>query len=300
MMNYKELERDARLGDGRAGRILEERRQKLERLPIREALGNPLTWCPSAIPSQLMRDIDKMYGNISITGIDTDISIEKESFHSCRIEGADTSIEEIFEIFRAKRRESKGDKMILNTYRAVKYLNVSKKRDVDTLVDLWKIVTQDVCDNPGLSGERFRTGVVMVGTHQAPEVELLDYCMKQFFEFYHGENIQSPYIKMAVIHFYFVYMHPFCDGNGRIARLFSTDFLIRSELENFSAITLSKTINETAQDYYYAIEQSENHFYDITPFIQYILKTVYDNFYEVLQNQGKYVVEHIDWGEVFE
>ena len=181
-MQYKELERDAKLGNQRAQRILEERRVQLEVLPIRDAMGCSLTWCPNAVPKQLLDDIDRMYGNISITNIDTDISIEKESFHSCRIEGADTTQEELFDIFRAKRTEKKGDKMILNTYRAVKYLNISKKRDVDTLVNLWKIVTDGVCDNAGLSGEKFRNGVVVVGTHQAPEVELLDYCMKQFFQ----------------------------------------------------------------------------------------------------------------------
>lgn len=299
-MEYKILERDAKLGDYTAIKKLDERRQKLEKLPIRDAMGNSLTWCPDAIPAKLLDDIDAMYNNISITNIDTDISLEEESFHSCRIEGADTSIDELFDIFRAKRQESKGDKMILNTYRAVKYLNVSSKRDENTLVKLWEIVTDGVCDNRNLSGEKFRKGAVTVGTHQAPDVELLDYCMKQFFGFYHGENIESPYIKMAILHFYFVYMHPFCDGNGRIARLFSTDFLIRSELDNFSALTLSKTINETANKYYMALENSENGFFDVTPFIQYILKTVYDNLYEVLREQDKYPVSHTEWESVFE
>lgn len=299
-MQYKELERDAKLGNQRAQRILEERGVQLEVLPIRDAMGCSLTWCPNAVPKQLLDDIDRMYGNISITNIDTDISIEKESFHSCRIEGADTTQEELFDIFRAKRTEKKGDKMILNTYRAVKYLNISKKRDVDTLVNLWKIVTDGVCDNAGLSGEKFRNGVVVVGTHQAPEVELLDYCMKQFFQFYHEDNIESPYIKVGILHFYFVYMHPFCDGNGRISRLLTSDFLIRSGLDNFSALTLSKTINETAQEYYQALEESENEFHDITPFIQYMLKTIYDNLYEVLAGQEKYVVKHTDWKEVLQ
>lgn len=299
-MRYKELERDAKLGNQRALKILEERRVQLETLPIRDAMGCSLTWCPNAVPKQLLQDIDRMYDHISVTNIDTDISIEEESFHSCRIEGADTTLEELFDIFRAKRTEKKGDKMILNTYRAVKYLNISKKRDVDTLVNLWKIVTDGVCDNPGLSGEKFRKGVVVVGTHQAPDVELLDYCMKQFFHFYHEENIESPYIKVGILHFYFVYMHPFCDGNGRISRLLTSDFLIRSGLDNFSALTLSKTINETAPDYFQALEDSENEFHDITPFIQYMLKTVYDNLYEVLEGQEKYVVKHTDWKEVLQ
>lgn len=296
-MNYKLLERNARLGNYEAREILKKRQEQLETLSIRDALGYPLAFCPTAIPGQLLKDIDKMYNNISITAIDTEISIEEESFHSCRIEGANTTIDELFDIFKAKRKESKGDKMILNTYRAVKYLNITGKRDEQTLIQLWKIVTDGVCDNPGLSGEKFRKGVVVVGTHQAPDVELLDYCMKQFFTFYHGENITHPYTKAAILHFYFVYMHPFCDGNGRIARLLTTDFLIRSGLENFSALTLSKTINETAPAYYQALENSENSFHDITPFIQYILKTVYDNLYEELEKQEKHVVIYTDWSK---
>jgi len=297
-MKYKELERDAKLGDGHAKMVLEKRQQRLEVLPIRDELGHSLTWCPEAIPEKLFSDINRMYGKISITNIDTDIYLEEEAFHSCRIEGADTTIDELFEIFRAKRTEKKGDRMILNTYRAVKYLNLTKKRDVDTLVSLWKIVTDGVCDNVGLSGDKFRKGVVVVGTHQAPDVEFLDYCMKQFFSFYHGDNLGSPYVKAAILHFYFVYMHPFCDGNGRIARLLTTDFLIRSGLDNFSALTLSKTINETATAYYQALEDSENLFHDVTPFIQYILKCVYDNLYEVLKAQDKYIVEYTRWEEV--
>lgn len=298
-MNYKVLERDARLGDYYSKKLLEERFAQSEALPIRDALGYSLTWCPCAVPSALLEDIDKMYRQISITGIDTEVSIEEESFHSCRIEGAATTQEELFNIFKAKRTESKGDKMILNTYRAVKYLNITKKRDESTLIQLWKIVTDGVCNNPGIAGEKFRSGVVTVGTHEAPEPELLEYCMLQFFQFYHGANISQPYIKAAILHFYFVYMHPFCDGNGRIARLLTTDFLIRSGLDNFSALTLSKTINETAPAYYQALENSENSFHDITSFIQYILKTVYDNLYEVLSNQNKHVVTYTDWEKIF-
>lgn len=53
------------------------------------------------------------------------------------------------------------------------------------------------------------------------------------------------------------------------------------------------------QAYYQAIENSENSFHDVTPFIQYMLKTVYDNLYEVLEGQNKYVVMHTDWKRVF-
>ena len=97
----------------------------------------------------------------------------------------------------------------------------------------------------------------------------------------------SPYIKVAILHFYFVYMHPFCDGNGRCARLLTSDYLIRSGLQNFKAITLSKTLNERVLEYYQAIEESENMFYDVTPFILFFLDCVYENLHEVLKRQNK-------------
>ena len=59
-MNYKEMERDAELGNVRAVKALEERKENLVRLPIRDELGNPLTWCPSAIPGRLLDSIDTM------------------------------------------------------------------------------------------------------------------------------------------------------------------------------------------------------------------------------------------------
>lgn len=145
--------------------------------------------------------------------------------------------------------------MVLNTYRAVKYLNLTQKRNTEVLKKLWAIITKDVCDNEAIAGGGFRTGNVRVGTHSAPDVELLDYCMKQFFEFYHMEYDISPYIKVAILHFYFVYMHPFCDGNGRSARILTSDYLIRSGLQNFKAITLSKTLNERVSEYYQAIDE---------------------------------------------
>ena len=294
-LNYKKLEIAANLGDLSARQAIEERKEKLVKLPIRDALGYSLTYCPEDIPKQKMSAINQMYDMIHIIENNIEVHIEEESFHSCQIEGANTTLEETFEIFRAKRTTTKGEKMVLNTYRAVKFLNITQKRNPDILKKLWEIITHEVCDNENIAGDAknpYRTGVVRVGTHDAPEVELLDYCMKQFFEFYHADiGDMSPYVKVAILHFYFVYMHPFCDGNGRIARLLTSDFLIRSGLQNFSALTLSKTINERVQEYYAAIEASENNLHDVTPFILYLVDCVYVNLHEVLERQNRDILK---------
>lgn len=286
-MEYKKLEKMAKQGDYGAIAQLEKRKELLVQLPVREAMGYPLTWCPTDIPKQKMNAIEEMYDMIHIIENNLEVSVAEESFYSCQIEGANTTLEETFEIFKAKRTVTKGDKMILNTYRAVKFLNLTQKRNPEVLKKLWEIITEGVCDNEDIAGDGFRTGNVRVGTHSAPDVELLEYCMKQFFEYYHMECEMSPYIKVAILHFYFVYMHPFCDGNGRCARLLTSDYLIRSGLQNFKAITLSKTLNERVLEYYQAIEESENMFYDVTPFILFFLDCVYENLHEVLKRQNK-------------
>lgn len=62
-MEYKILERDAKLGDYNARKVLDERYELLEELPIRDDMGYKLTWAPSKIDKKLLDDIEKMYGN---------------------------------------------------------------------------------------------------------------------------------------------------------------------------------------------------------------------------------------------
>ena len=64
--NYKKLEIAANLGDVSARQAMEERRSKLVKLPIRDALGYSLTWCPEDIPQQKMSAINQMYDMIHI------------------------------------------------------------------------------------------------------------------------------------------------------------------------------------------------------------------------------------------
>ena len=62
-MEYKILERDAKLGDYNARKVLDERYELLEEFPIRDDMGYKLTWAPSKIDRKLLDDIEKMYGN---------------------------------------------------------------------------------------------------------------------------------------------------------------------------------------------------------------------------------------------
>lgn len=78
------------------------------------------------------------------------------------------------------------------------------------------------------------------------------------------------FVKSAIIHFLFVWVHPYFDGNGRTIRIIHKEILIRNGLTKFEGICIDKCIYESRSKYYRAIRDSEED-NDITHFILYML-----------------------------
>ncbi len=93
-------------------------------------------------------------------------------------------------------------------------------------------------ENPGtheiqevIPGE-WRTTEVSVGRHVPPLAENLEYFLKRFEEVYSPDNLSQvqQVIAIAASHHRLVWIHPFLDGNGRVARLYSHALLLHSEV----------------------------------------------------------------------
>ena len=65
--------------------------------------------------------------------------------------------------------------------------------------------------------------------YEAPDAGRLDAEMKSFLDWFNAENTTDPIVKAALAHLWFVTIHPFDDGNGRIARAIADMCLARSE-----------------------------------------------------------------------
>jgi Fic family protein len=92
-------------------------------------------------------------------------------------------------------------------------------------------------------------------------------------QFIHADDDIDPLIKVAVIHYQFESIHPFCDGNGRSGRILMMLYLLYTKKLDYPVLFLSHYINQTRPIYYDLLAQT-NHSNDYTDFILYILQGI--------------------------
>ena len=93
-------------------------------------------------------------------------------------------------------------------------------------------------------------------------------------------------LKSAIIHYYFAYLHPYFDGNGRIARLLQLWYLVQKGYTAALFIPFSAYVNENKSGYYKAFKSiSENQIIseitDVTSFLHFYNENVFSQFDEV-------------------
>ena len=117
--------------------------------------------------------------------------------------------------------------------------------------------------------------------YEAPPRANLENEMKNFLNWFNSTN--ESLIKVCIAHLWFVIIHPFDDGNGRITRAI-TD-LVLSKIENSTIsrlYSMSSAINTNRKAYYKALEyttgyiQKDDNFLDITFWCEWFLQTLYE------------------------
>ena len=110
--------------------------------------------------------------------------------------------------------------------------------------------------------------------YEAPPAERIDKEIDTFLSFINENNDVNPLIKAAVAHLWFVTIHPFGDGNGRIARTISEMLLARADGMRQRYYSLSAEIMNNRKAYYDVLEYSQKSTLNVTKFIEYFLKTL--------------------------
>lgn len=107
--------------------------------------------------------------------------------------------------------------------------------------------------------------------YEAPSHDQLKKEMSLFLKWFNAPSKTDPVIKSALAHFWFITIHPFDDGNGRIARAIADLVLARSENSPQRFYSMSAQIQRERKDYYQILEDCQKGPLDITQWIEWFL-----------------------------
>ena len=95
--------------------------------------------------------------------------------------------------------------------------------------------------------------------------------MKQFFDWFNSDKQIDPVLKSAVAHLWFLTIHPFDDGNGRIARTIADMQLTRADAESQRFYSMSAQIRLDRKSYYEILEKTQKGSLDITEWLLWFM-----------------------------
>ncbi|MES2090215.1 MAG: Fic family protein [Pseudomonadota bacterium] len=110
---------------------------------------------------------------------------------------------------------------------------------------------------------------------EAPPVARLDDEMSRFLDWVNGTSNEHPLIKAGLGHLWFVTLHPFDDGNGRIARAIGDLLLARADASPQRFYSLSAQIQRERNGYYDILERTQKQSMDVTEWLAWFLNALY-------------------------
>lgn len=119
--------------------------------------------------------------------------------------------------------------------------------------------------------------------YEAPPAEFLEAEMKDLIDYINTETEEDYLIKAGIVHLWFVILHPFDDGNGRIARALTDMMLARSDDSKFRFYSMSSQIQKNRKSYYAILEKTQKGTMDITNWLVWFL----ENLLIAIQSSGE-------------
>ena len=215
-----------------------------------------------------------------------------EAFFSSVIEGAFSTKQRTAELIATHSAPvNKSEQMILNNYQALHFLleNLDKPLDETMILAVYRRVTQNTLEADDVVA-KYRTGPVYVwdaalnnAIYEAPAHAKVQEMMDSLVRFIQDDSDGlHPVLKACMIHMYFVYIHPFFEGNGRTARAISYMYLLQRGYGFFKFFSISSIVREHKAKYYKAIKDTEDYGSDMTYFALYYTDMIVSSIRTVL------------------
>ncbi len=217
--------------------------------------------------------------------------ILEEAITSSQIEGANTTRRMAKELIKSGRKPiNKSEQMILNNYQAMRSIEEEykdKKLSKELLLEMHDTLTKNTLEQKDIG--RFRNdsdNIVVMGNDGEtiyfipPKADFVEKEIERLIMFANDEDPGSfihPVAKAVMIHFWIGYLHPFCDGNGRLARILFYWHLIKKDYWIFTYLSFSYLILRSRKQYENAYLYSEQDDNDLTYFINYNIQKINDS-----------------------
>lgn len=255
-------------------------------LRLKDFSGNSLVFMPNVVKPaeptlrQLLSYRNGKFGQLSM---------EREVSSSLAIENIDFSRDSVRKILSGRAPEDKSEHSIYGMKKALDFIsNRDNKITEENIFSLYMTAIGNYLEgeNRLLSGNKYRHDSVFVvdagGDIQhsgLPAGKLPEY-MSDLVEFINSENINDSLLKACILHYYIAFIHPWFDGNGRMARLMHQWYLVQSGYPSALFISLSYCIEHSREDYYKAFSLCERNYSisgttDISPFIAFFYNKIY-------------------------
>ena len=215
--------------------------------------------------------------------------LSNELYKTNKIEGIESSKSQIYSSLKENGKSNKkANKLegIIKKYKDIMEKNFKDTQHIDNLSSFRKIYDEMFKDfeksgNYKLDGKYFRKDTVKIINSVGKTIhigidgeEAIEKNMEDLIQFMNRKDI--PFlVKASISHFFFEYIHPFYDGNGRFGRYLLSSYLAR-KLDILTAFSLSYSISKNLDDYYKSFVEVEdvNNYGEITFFVENILKTI--------------------------
>lgn len=263
------------------------------KLPLKDFKGNNIVYLNNCtnINLQAVKLLysykDSSFGNKAI---------EEEILATSKIENIDFNRESVRNIMKGHAPKDEEENRIYGLKKGYEFISdVTNKINEDNIYKLYSIAIGNFLDAENIlkANNHYRHDYVyIVGTkveHVGLDPKKISSYMNDLINFINSDDNINDLLKASMIHFYFSYIHPYFDGNGRMSRLMHMWYLIQKGYKSTMFISFSSYIEKTRKKYYDAYSLCEDNYkilgkLDVTPFLLYTIENIYDKFDETSLN----------------
>lgn len=151
---------------------------------------------------------------------------------------------------------------------------------------------------------RYRTGEMQIVSgamgkekihYEAVSAQDLQTEMNKFLAWINNDNLLDPVLKAAIAHFWFIIIHPFDDGNGRIARAIADMLLARAEKSTERFYSMSSQILAERKQYYEVLQKVQHSDGDITDWLVWFLNCLQKSLLQTTLTVQKILLKASFW-----